>query len=931
MIPGWRRHSVVGALAALMTVGGCAGQEFDARRQALPEPSREIQTSVVGKLATLDNGIRLFVVPDPHASLIEFDVRHHVGARDDPAELPGLAHVVEHLMFEVKADSGAPIMLDLPERAVHFNAYTSPDDTHYQQLGPPESLEAFVGHAQARLQFDCEALDEAVLKRELEVVRNELRFRQRGLLNQLHQAIYPSDHPYSSVLADREETIARITREDVCTFVRRFYSPETTDIIIITGNVDPQRALQRVKERLGSVPAKPVQRVAPQPLRTTARTVKLRGPVREQTALLAYALPAAGSPRAIEARIAWQTAALVLPLLLKDRKRRRARFARFVVVGGRAAPVLLVEVQPLDDQSHEDAAAEVRSVLSDIFSAPIPPEIYDRARQRIRRGVLERVASTLDSADAYADGLSSEPARFYGDDLHVLDTLTPQSLVDVGQSYFAESKGMQISLSPDPQSEETRTDVRTLGQLDPGHVSERAPLDPAEAHEPLPYSGAPTDIEQVSFKLDNGLEVVMLRTTDFPLMETTLVVHSGLRDAEFPEIPGLIPLAYQPDPHMWEAVKLRSAFDSSGSVMSFEVGVATLTYRARGMSIYLDMLMSWFSERTTNAVPVPNLAFYYRDAVLNGVEEGEGQDWMRQNRVREALWGPGHPNTLGSAVTRRELRKVTDRDIRRWHQQHFRADNATLVIAGGFDFELVREYVNVYFGDRQFRRPDINRWNRPSEPRERQTIPEARPGPIRAFTLEDEDALQLGIELSFPLATTHGHDRAALLILAEMLSAEVQRLRRDFGVAYSFTAFVDDESPRVAVVGQVDGRRAAEATPALLESIDRLRRGDDFDRRFARARRAVLHRAIVSRSDATLFSQALVHTLQAGGEIDDVLERPAHVATATPQDVRDLVMRVLPQGRSVSLLHGSAKALRAALQAAELGPVEALGPTQTKK
>lgn len=53
---------------------------------------------------------------------MEFDVRHHVGSRDDPQELPGLAHVVEHLMFEVDAQGGVPIMLDLPKHALYFRS-----------------------------------------------------------------------------------------------------------------------------------------------------------------------------------------------------------------------------------------------------------------------------------------------------------------------------------------------------------------------------------------------------------------------------------------------------------------------------------------------------------------------------------------------------------------------------------------------------------------------------------------------------------------------------------------------------------------------------------------------------------------------------------------------------------------------------------------
>lgn len=920
VVPGWR---LVIAHVVGLAIVGCAGQEFDARRQALPQPDREIRTDVVGKLATLDNGIRLFVVPDPKAALVEFDVRHHVGSRDDPADLPGLAHVVEHLMFEVPSESGVPVMLDLPSHALYFNAFTSADHTHYQQLGTADALEAYVGHAEARLRFDCDALDESVLARELEVVRNELRLRRDGLADVLFQTVYPAGHPYRVLLAEREEAVGRITRDDVCAFVERFYSPTTTDIVI-TGDVDPQQALQLIKARLGSLPAKPVVRDPMPPMKTSAHSVKVRAPVEDPAILLAYALPPEGSIMAIEADIAWQTAALVLPQLLEDRKRRRAESVSFVVTGGREAPILLVLVEPVEDASLERAAGEVRSILGDIFTAQIPPELYDLARQQMRRRVLERVASTLDSAAVYADALSSDPPRFYGDDLYVLDSLTPQRLQEVGMAYFWESRGMQIELVPDPEREDVGLALRTLGKLDPGHIAEHAPIDPAEAERPLPYDGPPTQIEQTSFTLDNGLEVVMLQTTDYPLMEATLVVHSGLRDAEVSDVPLLVPFAYQPDLSTNEALALINAFARSGGVMSKGTGPASTTYRVRGLSIYLDMVLAWFSEATLNAVPVTDAAVYYRHAVLDSVEEGEAQGLLRHNRVREAMWGEGHPNALRSAATRKELRKVTDADLRRWHQEHFRADNSTLVITGGFDPALVRNYVEVYFGDRSFLRGDINRWNRPSESRARAEIPPPRPGDTRAFTYRDPDAQQLHILMAFPLATTHGPDRAALLILAEMLDTELQRLRREYGVAYSFEAFVDDESPSIALVGEVDGRRAAEAMPALVESLERLRRGDDFDQRFVGARRTVLHRAVLGRTDATLFSEGVVEVLQAGVELDQVLDLPRQVATATPQQVRDVIRTVMPHERSVTVLVGQEAALEAAQAAVDLGPAEML-------
>ena len=56
----------------------------------LPKPNRELQVPGQGFLKTFDNGLTLFVVPDPFTRLVQFDVRQNVGSREDP---PGKSQI----------------------------------------------------------------------------------------------------------------------------------------------------------------------------------------------------------------------------------------------------------------------------------------------------------------------------------------------------------------------------------------------------------------------------------------------------------------------------------------------------------------------------------------------------------------------------------------------------------------------------------------------------------------------------------------------------------------------------------------------------------------------------------------------------------------------------------------------------------------------
>src|SRR5262245_63040133 len=68
------------------------------------------------------NGLRFVILPDPSTELVEVDVRYEVGAREDPEGKAGLAHVVEHMMFQLRPDgeSSPPLMQFIGQLSTFF-------------------------------------------------------------------------------------------------------------------------------------------------------------------------------------------------------------------------------------------------------------------------------------------------------------------------------------------------------------------------------------------------------------------------------------------------------------------------------------------------------------------------------------------------------------------------------------------------------------------------------------------------------------------------------------------------------------------------------------------------------------------------------------------------------------------------------------------
>src|SRR5687767_5241178 len=121
------------------------------------------------------NGLRFVVMPDPTTQLVEVDVRYEVGSREDPDNKAGLAHLVEHLMFQQKPDGPEtkPLMHFISQTALAMNAYTNWDTTHYMINARADQVYTMIKVEAMRMYFGCQTISQAEFEREREVVRNE--------------------------------------------------------------------------------------------------------------------------------------------------------------------------------------------------------------------------------------------------------------------------------------------------------------------------------------------------------------------------------------------------------------------------------------------------------------------------------------------------------------------------------------------------------------------------------------------------------------------------------------------------------------------------------------------------------------------------------------------------------------------------------------
>ena len=360
-------------------------------------PASAAQTLTPSKLAyhgKLDNGLEVVVVPDRRAPVVTHMVWYKVGGADEPPGKSGIAHFLEHLMFKgtdkIPVGEFSKIVARLGGQD---NAFTAQDITAYFQRVAKEKLPQVM-----EMEADRMAnlkLDEKEVLTERKVIREERRSRVDNdpsslLQEQLMASLYVA-HPYHTPVIGWDTEIRELTREDALRHYKKFYAPNNA-ILVVTGDVEPDRVMELAKNTYGKIPANPEvgaprkRPVEPEPL--TERRVVLRDErVGKATFERYYLAPSYNTAKGREAEalqllariVGSSSTSRIYTALVRDEQKASSasgfysglaldegRFGFYAVAAG--------------DTKLEDIEASVDRVVGEVIKNGVTPEELERAK-----------------------------------------------------------------------------------------------------------------------------------------------------------------------------------------------------------------------------------------------------------------------------------------------------------------------------------------------------------------------------------------------------------------------------------------------------------------------------------------------------------------------------------------------------------------------
>lgn len=665
-----------------------------------------------GTVATLDNGLVVFLQEDHSAPLASMWTWYRVGSRNEPPGLTGSSHWVEHMQFKgTPALAKGQIFRDVSRYGGVLNAMTSHDWTAYYETLPADQIDLAIDIESDRMVNSL--FDPAETESERTVILSERQGAENRptylLYEELVSAAFRA-HPYGHSIIGFETDLRTMSRDDLYQHYQSHYHPGNA-VLVLVGDFHVPEMLARLDRAFNPIPAGPPPPPvrAQEPPQLGERRVVLRRPAPTSYLQIAYHAPAATSPDV--------PALLLADAVLSGGKGlgfggggglgRSARLYRRLVSSGLARgagsnfdlyldPYLMtVAVTALPDADPNQIEAAVDDEIEQLRTSPVDEGELRRAQKQMRsqytyssEGVTNQ-AYRLGQMEIVASHERAESL------LADLELVTPDDIQQVANRYLG-------------------VENRTVGWLlpaEPGNGSLAAePAAPLEMSGIERYRcwgiGGNIDRDRHPFEqaaLPNGMTVLGQVRPHSPSVDVRIRLDTGaVRDpAEQSGLASFTARGMQRGTTSLSFAELNERTDSLGASLGVdagrhhtEVGIRSLV---EDLPVLLELAADVIRRPTFPEAEIETV----RAQILSGIREADNDTGSRASRAfRQLLFPPPHP--LGRRVSGEldTVAGISPADLARFHATHLDPAQAVVAVVGGVgSFTDVVALIERAFGD----------------------------------------------------------------------------------------------------------------------------------------------------------------------------------------------------------------------------------------
>jgi zinc protease len=465
--------------------------------------------------ATLANGLHVIVVQNSLAPVVTVMDNFLVGADETPAGFPGMAHAQEHMAFRgcagITADQTAAIFAQLGGDG---DADTQQNITQYFETVPAQDLGVALHVDSSCMRGIVDAEDQ--WKEESGPIQQEVAqdlsnpiYKFLTRLNADMFASTPYAHDALGTRASFDATTGALLKK----FYRQWYGPNNA-ILVIAGDVDPQRTLAMVRSFYGHIPmratpARPV--VALSPVKTD--TFDLDSDLPVKLSIISYRFPGTSNPDYAAARILSDVLGSQradIYALGPDGKALQAGFQMFEAYPKASIGAAVVVLAPSADAAPIDG--EVRSIIAQYVKYGVPAELVDAAK-RSEIASAEFSRTSIDGlASSWSQAVAAEGRQSPDEDVSALKTVTVADVDRAARTYL---QGAMVTAHLNPKPSGAATAQSGFGGKEINTVAPTKPVViPVWAKNALSSLAVPSStLHPYDTTLPNGIRLIVQRET----------------------------------------------------------------------------------------------------------------------------------------------------------------------------------------------------------------------------------------------------------------------------------------------------------------------------------------------------------------------------------------------------------------------------------
>jgi predicted Zn-dependent peptidase len=209
------------------------------------------------QLTTLPSGLRIATCEVPHAETSAIGIWAGVGGRHEPANLNGISHFIEHMLFKgTSRRSARRIMEEVEGVGGDMNAYTSEERTCYYAAAAGEFFPRLCDvlcdlYLNPKFALQDIERERGVICEEILMYHDEPSSHVQEILN----GHFWPDHPLGRPLTGTPDTVESMQRDDFLSYRATHYHAGST-VVSAAGKIRHEEVIARASKLLENIPSR---------------------------------------------------------------------------------------------------------------------------------------------------------------------------------------------------------------------------------------------------------------------------------------------------------------------------------------------------------------------------------------------------------------------------------------------------------------------------------------------------------------------------------------------------------------------------------------------------------------------------------------------------------------------------------------------------